>query len=195
MSIDVGAIHAATPSPVEVARRLGMRIARASARDRARVGCPWHHDNDPSCDLAIKDGRLVAICRSCGNGGDLFALVAAVDGLDPRRDFRAVAEHAAELVGVSLSEGAAFAHPPKQRDPHSDLVMAIDQSADRWLRGCGEREGEPVVLPRDAEIIRGASNEELEEAMADLREIDAIHAEADAELERLADLHAQGAAW
>ena len=90
--------------PHGVARLLGLHVAKGtSGRARVvRVLCPWHSDKGPSCDLTVRDGALVARCRSCNMGGDILSLVALHEGLDYRRDFPAVLQAAAELGGVDL---------------------------------------------------------------------------------------------
>lgn len=122
MSFDVDAIRRAPAfrDPHGVARLLGLQVAKGtSARSRVvRVLCPWHSDRSPSCDLTLRDGSVVGYCRSCSQGGDVLSLIAAVEGLDPRRDFRAVVTRAAELAGVEIQDDRRPAQPrPPPRDP------------------------------------------------------------------------------
>lgn len=92
----------ALSTPFHAAQALGLQLApRMSPRLRSvRVACPWHADTNPSCDLTIKRGRVVAVCRSCGGNGDVLAIVAAQEQLDVRREFAAVLSRAAQIVGV-----------------------------------------------------------------------------------------------
>lgn len=92
----------ALSTPYHAAQALGLELGpHASPRRRSvRVLCPWHPDQTPSCDLTIKRGRVVAICRSCGARGDVLGIVAARAGLDPRRHFGEVLARAAQIVGV-----------------------------------------------------------------------------------------------
>lgn len=132
--IAVDLIKQAAPDPLSLARRLGLDIARGARPDRVRVKCPWHNEKHASCALSVRDGHVVAHCFSCGSGGDLLALVAAVHGLDTRHDFRRVAAIAADLVGVSLEADAR----PVARKKVSGvelLAMRIDAAAEDWLAG------------------------------------------------------------
>ena len=46
-----------------------MSLEKAKKRGdewRARCTCPDHDDKNPSLDIAVKDGRVVLICRSRG---------------------------------------------------------------------------------------------------------------------------------
>lgn len=65
------------------------------------VRCPVHGERtDPSLSLRTgRDGTLGAVCHGCGWTGDALSLIAALDGLDVRRDFRRVLERAADLAG------------------------------------------------------------------------------------------------
>lgn len=176
--IDVTAIHNAPLSPLDLAERLGLDVGRYSRTDRALVSCPWHSpDHHPSCVVSLRDGRIVAYCHACREGGDVLALVAAARGLDVRSQFREVAVATAALVGVTVDADAA---PPKQQPTPVLLATRIDRMADDWIRG-------RQVLP-DARIE--ANDEHIHEAMMLLCDADAIDREAiaqrDAELERLA---------
>jgi pyruvate/2-oxoglutarate dehydrogenase complex dihydrolipoamide acyltransferase (E2) component len=95
----------ALASPYSAARLLGLTVAKgATPRSRSvRVVCPWHGDRNPSCDVTIRRGRMVAYCRSCNTGGDVLDIVAAIEGLDVKNDFRRVLERAAAIVGVELT--------------------------------------------------------------------------------------------
>ncbi len=164
--VDLDAVHAAAPSPLQLARLLGLRVAPGARPDRCRTSCPFHDEKRPSFDLARRNGRLVGICRSCGEGGDIFAIVGAVRGLDARRDFRRVAEAAAELVGVRLDAQpwpARSARPKRRRDPAAELREAIEFASDRWVRG---REVRPDP------VIENATADEILDALADLMNAD-----------------------
>lgn len=180
--LNVAAIHAAASSPLAVARRLGLDVANASrSRRTVRVRCPWHEDYHPSCDLTEREGRVVAYCRSCGEGGDVLSLVAALEGLDPSRHFKEVAHAAADIFGVQLADDFA----PVQRDPVVDLMMALDASADRWVAG-------RPLLALDERLLESASPSDLAQAHAALRAAGdraaADRDRADLELDAVGDL-------
>lgn len=91
----------ADPGRVVAALGLG-KGARPSTRG-VMVRCPAHEDSTASCSVrAGKDGTIIAVCHGCQWRGDVLGLVAAVRGLDPRREFRRVLEEAARLAGVTL---------------------------------------------------------------------------------------------
>lgn len=98
------AVHAALAAmgAERFVRELGVRNVVRQNRRAVRVPCPVHGGKDPNCDVAERDGRIVFACFSgCGGeGGDALAFVAAVRGLDVRRDFRAVLAEGARLAGL-----------------------------------------------------------------------------------------------
>lgn len=89
--------------PVRVVHALGIEKGARRQPTGLTVLCPWHSDRTPSCSVTRgADGTLRAHCFSCGESGDVLGLIAAVRGLDPRREFRRVLEAAADLAGVDL---------------------------------------------------------------------------------------------
>ena len=87
--------------PFAVCEALGLIEGKGSFTRQAGglvVRCPWHTERSPSCSIQVKAGSLVAHCFSCGEGGDVLELLAAVHGLSTKRDFRAVLIAAAELA-------------------------------------------------------------------------------------------------
>lgn len=162
MRIDAADVRAACADPVAVARALGLVVAHGSRR--VRVCCPWHNEKNPSCAISVRDGRVVAYCHACHAGGDLIALVAAVEGLDARTQFQAVLERAAQLFGVSPRRGSAPVSPPRRVDPEVALAARVEQAADDWLAGRSVRVD--VVIERCPDPM-------LAGAFADLRALDA----------------------
>jgi hypothetical protein len=189
--IDVDAIHRAASAlgPEGFAERLGLEIGRQRLREGVLVCCPVHAERRPSCSLAERDGRIVWHCHACHEGGDAITLVAALEGLDHRRKFRRVAERAAEILGVTLEGGPRPARRRRRADPAVSLAMTIDRLAGEWLSGRDITRTEERPWPRaeDERVIAAASHDEIAEAFADLRELDAMRAERHHELERLAD--------
>jgi putative DNA primase/helicase len=83
-----------------VAGALGLEFIAASGAVTA--SCVWHAETRPSMNMRRGPGGTLQVkCFSCGRGGNLFHLVAEVNGLDMPRDFVRVLELAAELVGAS----------------------------------------------------------------------------------------------
>lgn len=177
------AIHAAAPSPLELARLLGLEVDRRARPEGCKVLCPWHTERRASCRITTRDRRLVAYCDACREGGDIFSLVAVVNGLDVRHDFRRVLELAAELVGVTLDPGQ-LPRAPKHRDPVEEVMIRMDSVADCWLRG-GE------ISPRSyaAQVLEdGAANGLLVKAFDLLVEADIARRERDKVLEEAFEL-------
>lgn len=190
--IDLDLVHAACPHPRELAERLGLEVdRRASTRDQTRVTCVWHADTRPSLDLALRDGRVVAYCRACNQGGDVFALVAEINGLSVARDFVEVVKLTADIVGVVLPEAdERRGQPARQPDVAVSLVRRVDDLVDAWLAG---------RRVHKCPVLRAASEDEIVEALqlfdlaleagverrrADERDVDLALDAVGAELER-----------
>jgi DNA primase len=77
------------------------------------VRCPAHGDRTPSCSVTVGDDRTIRVrCFGCDLVGDVLSLVAAVERLDVRADFRAVLERAAEIVGYDMGRPTPRRAPP-----------------------------------------------------------------------------------
>ncbi len=114
--IDRDAVRAAADVR-HVARVLGVRIAQATG-ERWSIHCPnagahRNADANPSASLWSFGWK----CHACGEGGDVFGLVALVEGLDVKRDFRAVLARTAELVGAAGDPGHVAAPTAASRAP------------------------------------------------------------------------------
>lgn len=91
----------ALSDPQFVADRLGLG-GRIQGGGGVMVLCPWHHESRPSCSLTVgAEGTLRAKCFACGVCKDVFSLIAAVQGLDDKTQFRSVLRAAMELAGMS----------------------------------------------------------------------------------------------
>lgn len=179
MRADTAAIRDAARDPFAVARALGLDERAKRQPSGVLVLCPWHSERNPSCSLTVgDDGTVRAKCFSCGEGGDVFSIVAAAYGLDARRDFRTVAARTADLLGVRVDA----ARPTRPRPPTPRAV----QLAARLDAPIGS------YRTRDDELERLAaecSPAERADALAIVHALDARHAEREAQLERLAAAH------
>jgi hypothetical protein len=97
------------------------------------VRCPAHADRTPSCSVTRgPDGTIRVRCFGCDLSGDVFTLIAAVEGLDPQRDFRRVLRLAENLAGGSSLQTSAqsFPAPPPQRPypPFAEVSLLWSQS-------------------------------------------------------------------
>ena len=154
----------ALSDPRGVCGQLGlMEGARPQARGLS-VRCPLHVEKNPSCSVTVEDGRLRVRCFAgcdfggANGGGDVLNLVAAVNSLDIRRDFRRVLEIAAGMAGLDFGgarpPGAPrpvlrTVPPPSQPAPPEDLTAiwqalpTLDGDAWEYLRerGLGDAAG------------------------------------------------------
>lgn len=178
---------AARLEPRDFVQLLGMQPFRSRA-GHTSVICPWHGDKSPSCDVDNKPGRgIVACCRACSGRGDALSLIAAVEGLSTRTDFKRVAERAAVILGVEIDESRL----PPRRPPSvwerrieraRQIVRRLDDAYDNWVRGRNDR--------LDA-VLDSASPSEIEEAWRAIFRRDAAsrrrNAARDAELDKVGD--------
>lgn len=81
--------------PHALAESLGLERSR---EERHKWRCPAHGGTSLSLRVG-PDRTLQARCFGCDLAGDALTLIAAVEGLDLRRDFRAVLRRGAELAG------------------------------------------------------------------------------------------------
>lgn len=110
----IEAIKRTLTDPIEVARRLGLDKGARRQHGGLFVFCPAHSERTPSCSLTVgADRTLRARCFGCDLGGDVFTLLAAVLGLDPRRDFKTLLAQGALLAGISLEPGAPLPTVPR----------------------------------------------------------------------------------
>ncbi|MCR4340114.1 MAG: toprim domain-containing protein [Gemmatimonadaceae bacterium] len=109
--------HPALADPLRLCAALGLTEGGRRQPTGWLVRCPVHADRTPSCSVTRgPDATLRWRCFACATTGDALDLVAAVRGLDTRRDFAAVCREAAELAGVELDEdGPRRHHTPAQR--------------------------------------------------------------------------------
>jgi DNA primase len=114
----IAAIKARLSDPCEVARRLGLDKGAQRQAGGLLVACPAHADRTPSCSLTRGADRTLRVrCFGCDLSGNVFALIAAMEGLTLPRDFGDVLRIAAEIAGVPI-EGPAVATrrgPPRAR--------------------------------------------------------------------------------
>lgn len=62
-----------------------------------RIHCPFHEDERPSC--SVNRDAKVFNCFGCGEQGNVLDFIAAMEGMDPETEFRAVLEKAIEIIG------------------------------------------------------------------------------------------------
>lgn len=110
-------VRAALVDPAVVLRGLGLwGDARREGR-RYVFRCPWHNEKTPSCAIEVgpNEGTLRAKCFSCGAGGDVLSLIAAVHRLDERQGYQRILDIGAELAGIHLDRGPGAGAPRPSR--------------------------------------------------------------------------------
>lgn len=127
--------------PVRVVRMLNLTKGALKNSQGLSVFCPVHSERTPSCSITVgREGTLSAHCFGCGWQGDLFALVAAVMGLDEKRDFREVMLATAELGGLNqIADELRSDKPRAERPMPADPVAGPEKEypdpkevADLW---------------------------------------------------------------
>lgn len=147
MPVDAREVRYALTDPRALCDALGLLDGPRSWARQARgviVRCPWHNERTPSCSVyRAYDGTIAVKCHGCGASGDALSLLAAVAGLDPRRDFAEVLDEAARIAGVRISSPRpAPAARERGLEPLDDDVFA--ELADALLEMC------PVEGEKDA---------------------------------------------
>lgn len=100
----------------ELCRRLGLDDGARPQAGGLLIRCPWHADQQPSCSVRLgPDGTIAVRCFACGETGDVFSLVAVVNGLSCRTDFTKVLDLASELAGTDSN----VVHRPVAQTPLS----------------------------------------------------------------------------
>lgn len=133
----VADVRARLASPKSVAEKLGLKIGEARG-SYCLIRCPVHDEKTPSCSLHVRGGTLAVRCWGCGWTGDVLHLVAAVEGLELRSDFKFVLARACDLAGMpeqadALREGKAppapRERPPEiQAEPERDYPLPLEVS-------------------------------------------------------------------
>lgn len=114
MSVDrAGALKRALVNPTALVAALVVKRAVRQHGGGLTIPCPSHSDDTPSCSVTLGPDRTIRVhCfGACGLDGDAFTLIAAVRGLDVRRDFPAVLDIAASIAGEPITYEAPSTRP------------------------------------------------------------------------------------
>lgn len=102
---DAREVRRALDDPARLCSALGLLDGAKRQGGGVLIRCPAHDDAKPSCSVTRgPDGTIRVRCFACDFAGDVFSLVAVVERLDVRRDFREVLHEAARIAGVRLDE-------------------------------------------------------------------------------------------
>lgn len=94
-------VRSALTNPRQLCERLGLlKGAKAQAGDGISVCCPVHGERNPSCSITRgPDGTIRVKCFACDFATDALGLIAHVEGLSLRSEFREVLARGAEFAG------------------------------------------------------------------------------------------------
>lgn len=108
------------------------------------IRCPFHDDRNASCSVVSYPNGIGVKCHACGAKGDVLALIAKVNGLDPRADFARVLQLGAELVemvGPCVAANPVVTVRPEIHDAAKRLLeqypLASNPRAVRYLEQRG----------------------------------------------------------
>jgi len=112
--------------PAALAAALGIADGAKTQPRGVLVRCPWHAERGPSCSITVgPDGTVRVRCFGCGESGDALSLIAAVRGLDLRRDFSRVIAEAEAIAGPvdrSARPPPRSPTPASTRPPQDELI-------------------------------------------------------------------------
>ncbi|KYF64552.1 hypothetical protein [Sorangium cellulosum] len=166
---DIETIKAHLADPRDVAGRIGLTRGKTAPQGGRGISvlCPAHGErNNPSLSLTRgPDGTLRARCHACDLAGDVFDLVAAVEGLDRDRDFQEVARRAAALAGIHLAdappEQRAVLPPPREPEPPPPPRYPPTGELAALLAAC-------LPCRADAEVVAWLDRRKLDPDLVDL---------------------------
>lgn len=111
-----------------------------------RGPCPIHGGDSDAFAIYCREGELAWTCHSACGSGDAFALIAALHGLDTRRQFAEVLEVTAALVGfdsatvdVAKAQELAAARTRRLEQEQADRHRFDDEGAtvfEALVRAC-----------------------------------------------------------
>lgn len=120
-------IRARADDPHEIAAQLGLEGVRSQSGGGVLCRCPVHDDRSASCSLTIgPDGSLRVRCFGCDLSGDVFSLVAAIEGRSSSSDFPEIMRRAGELVGVYVDDRPFEPRAPRPRPQASPPPSRVD---------------------------------------------------------------------
>ncbi|MEO1339331.1 MAG: CHC2 zinc finger domain-containing protein, partial [Myxococcota bacterium] len=111
------------------------KYVRLTKRGQRHVGlCPFHSEKTPS--FGVSQGKQLFHCFGCGEGGDVFAFLMKIDGLD----FPTAVRQLAAESGVTLPEREESPQE-KTRRRRSEQLFRINAWVAEWFAGNLEKDG------------------------------------------------------
>lgn len=136
LTLDAERVKRHLVEPWQVLSAIGLADGAKRQAGGAVICCPWHAERNPSCSVRIgANGTLAAHCFGCGQGGDVFSLVATVRGLNERSDFARVVAEAARIAGL---DGAAPLPPPPRRPLPPPRILPPPGEVEALYARCGK---------------------------------------------------------
>ena len=110
------AIRAALSDPWRVIRVLGLDRGARREGSGFKAPCPWcgGGKDTPPLSVRVRDGKVLAHCFSCGSSGDVFSLVAAVEGITLPAGMGQALARAAALANLASTLPATLATPTER---------------------------------------------------------------------------------
>ncbi|MEL6189304.1 MAG: DNA primase, partial [Myxococcota bacterium] len=106
--------------------------------------CPFHSEKSPS--FGVSADKQLFHCFGCGAGGDLFAYVMRIEGLD----FPSAVRHLAAAAGVELPEDRPADPAAARREAERERAYSVNAVAQEAFR---------AALSRDAPALRYLTEE------------------------------------
>lgn len=113
-----------------------VRLQKAGASWKAC--CPFHNEKTPS--FSISEEKQVWHCFGCGKGGDAFAFLMEIEGIE----FREALENLAQRVGVKIPEYAKG--ESLVREDKNKIWEILDLATKFYEKQMWEGEGKKVAL-------------------------------------------------
>jgi len=154
------AVKALLADPGYVIERLGLSDGARRTSQGFLVRCPAHQERTPSCHVYAAAEGLFFKCHGCGISGDVFSLVAAVHGLDARRDFPEVIKIATEISGFIDSSAAYQPRAPQSPLPPIDRPYPPEAEILALWESCG-------YVSEDAEVSAWLKSRHLDPVAID----------------------------
>lgn len=103
--------------------------------------CPFHRERTPS--FTVNEERQMWHCFGCNKGGDVFAFVMEMEGMDFREALRLLADRA----GVTLSRGGDEQKYVEEKNEKERLFALLEQATKFYEKQLWDGEGKKVALP------------------------------------------------
>lgn len=143
MSEDVTAIMARLADPEEIAAMLNLESVKRQPGGGVMARCPVHGDKTPSLSLTCLNGTLRVKCFGCDLAGNVFHLIAGMEGWSTTNEFPKVLKRACAMAGITQEPFTPKSRPATVRP--SLPPLDLNTSLGAVLRLLDEREPNDVT--------------------------------------------------